>query len=166
MKLRCVALSAVLLLALTGCTGTPETAPSEPGTNAQSTPVETVEAEATSEQVEGAPMTVESIEATAPTRQELQSTWYSRFGKTLESYGYEFPFINDSLPVGQYICDQSRAGVAPEDIAAVQGLREDHEYANTQVVDLTLNNGYALSEEEMAAGVTLPDYCGVLFPAA
>lgn len=158
MKIRYAAITAALLVALTGCASTPEQVTSDSEVSEESVAGETIEA---------APLTV--TQPPAPEidpAEEMQSKWYGRFGKTLQSFGYEFPLIGDSLPVGQYICDQSRAEVAPEDIAAVQGLPEAHQDANTQVVNFTLNNDVALTDAAIAAGETLPDYCGVLFPAS
>ncbi len=163
MKRASIAAVALLALALTGCAGTTEPDADEAqesapaAQNAESTPEPMPTAEA-------GPMTVAPTEATDPTKDALQSKWYGQFGKTMQSYGYEFPLIEDSLPVGQYICDQSRAGVAPESIVAVQGLPEAHAYANTQVVNFTLNNGTALTAAQIEAGESLPDYCGILFP--
>lgn len=160
-----IALTALAALVLTGCAGTAEPA----ADGAQETPQATVSETPTPEPeptVESKPMVVEDTGWVPPTKDELQSVWYGKFGNAVQAAGFEFPYLEDSLPVGQYICDQYRAGAAPESIVAIEGLSEANAYINTQVVDYTLMNGYELTTEQTERGEQLPDYCGVLFPAS
>lgn len=168
MKRASIALTALVLVALTGCAGTVETAPSEPVEVVESAPVETVAPDVTEEPtptVEPGPMTVTPppVPDIDPV-EEMQGEWWQFVGESMSNKGYGYPELVDARALGQYICDQARAGVAPEDIHAFDGLKPGDEIVNTWIVGYTLMDNYSLSESQIAAGETLPDHCGVLFP--
>lgn len=125
MKIRHVALTALVLLSLTACAGTPETAPSEPTVSGQS---------------------------------DMQAAWEERVAGFFERA--DAPQPEDALAIGQHICDQTRAGIDPEQIQAIDGE------TNQSIVNYTLMINFPVIEAAKEAGKPLPDYCGELFPAS
>ena len=103
---RAAVLTALLLVALAGCAGAPESAPSEPepaSASASETPTEET----------AAPATVEPTEPTGPSDVEvhfLESAFIAQI---------ELPDA-DKLAAGRYACEQIEAGNG--DVVAVEGL--------------------------------------------
>jgi len=161
---RTALLTALLTLTLTGCAETPETTPSEPPAPSPSATVETtepVDTPETAEPVEAAPFKADLKIPGEPTFDELRERWRGFVLKAIarNEAGY-FEKPSDADPIGQYICNESRAGVSPENIEAIQNLPEGYEFVNTEIVDWTLMNGYAPTMPDEA----LPDFCGIVFP--
>lgn len=164
-------LTAVLMLTLTGCAVAPESEQIAPQAPTESSAAETPEPTASDEPddlepVESAPVEVTPLEMPDPqSKQALQSQWYGVIGKTLQLADYPYPLIDDVLPAGQYICDQYRLGVLPEEIKAFSGLREEDASVNEWIVQYTVmdpNYNWAPPAE----GEQHPQFCAVLFPPA
>lgn len=169
MKTRIAAAVAVVLLAvtLTGC-GEDTT----PAADAQSrsfmqqsktdaTPAP-VEAEPTPTAAPAAPFVADVPTPTAPTVDETLSKWRTFVLKTIamNDAGY-FQKPSDADPIGQYICNEHRAGAAPENIVAIQNLPEGREHVNSDIVNWTLMHGYSKTTPDEV----LPDFCGTVFVA-
>ena len=104
-----LALMAVLLLALTGCAGTPDTAPSQPQDSSQSTPAEST-----------APLVAEAPVAPTVDAADAAFLEYVRENVLPET---QIPNATDAqlIAAGHDACAQLESGVALENVRVVDG---------------------------------------------
>lgn len=133
MKRASIALTALVLLSLTACAGTPETAPSEPTVSGQSVMEEAVTPDPTPT-VEPAPtVTPGVVEYTPEPEPELkfdgpEQEYIYTAQDYLNGWGY-WDFTNDQvLSAGLYACENP-----DPNLIVIEGINEGH---NADVVEI------------------------------
>lgn len=126
MKSASIALTALVLLSLTACAGTPETAPSEPVVSGQSVTEETVEE------------TPEPLVA-AETETTPDEMFIGEVKWRLESLGAAsvIPDATDEqlIQAGHDACESLEAGVSSYDVSVIQGEeRTDGAYLDSRSI--------------------------------